>query len=136
MKKKMLRQGDVGLEIVKGKIDFGNYKKLDKEGLVLALGEVTGHKHQIVAEKKDDVEVYENPIEKILNVKEEATLYHGTEEQIKFQVDMAKTGVIPEIWTGDLDTHTPHKPIRLPKGIYRVRKQREFDPKGDQLVKD
>lgn len=136
MKRKMRRQGDVGLVEVKEEIDFSNYKRSDD--LVLALGEITGHKHMIVAERPADVEIYENSFEKLINVKgENVRLYHGNESEIKMQVDAYKQGVETEIWKEKrLDIHIPHKPIDLPKGIHRFQKQREFDPEGNRFVED
>lgn len=54
MKKQFRAQGDVG--IVSGIETNANFSPLPKDGLVIAWGEVTGHKHTIVAEPESIVE--------------------------------------------------------------------------------
>ena len=113
------RQGDVLIKSV----DKIRGKK--KENLVLAYGEVTGHRHEVVA---DVATLYEENGMMYLHIEDEkATLYHGTTEQIEKQ----KEGI--ELDYGKEDCH---KPVVLPKGNYEINIQREYTPKGWQKVAD
>jgi hypothetical protein len=92
------RHGDVDLfrleEAPKSKA-----KKVKK--LVLALGEVTGHKHVITAEKDEDILVYEwdNELGVVFRLNAPAKL-----------------------------SHEEHATITLPPGLYTKSIEREYDP--------
>lgn len=74
--------------------------------LVLAEGELTGHSHRIA--EKDAAELYQATLGLFLLVKgERATL-----------------------------VHQEHGPITLPRGVYRVWRQREYSPAEIQVVRD
>ena len=65
---------------------------------VLAEGELTGHRHRV--EQLDDVTVYEH------------------RSQFYLEVEGERTAVV----------HEEHGTIELPRGKYRVWRQREYDP--------
>jgi hypothetical protein len=74
--------------------------------LILAEGEITGHMHRIA--EPGSAELYQETGQTFLRVvAESATLVH------------------PE-----------HGPIALPRGDYRVWRQREYSPRAIQLVRD
>jgi len=103
---KHYRQGDVLIMNIKNP-EIGEEVKRDNGKVVLAYGEVTGHSHAI-----GDQNVYlylhaKNAGEKILKVKEDADL-----------------------------CHEEHSRIRLPKGDYVVRIQREYSPEAIRNVRD
>ena len=77
-----------------------------QQHLVLAHGEVTGHKHQIA--EKDAAELYRLAGEFFLKV-------------------TADTATL---------VHEEHHAIPLPQGIYQVRHQREYSPEAIRRVVD
>lgn len=89
-------QGDVPLYPYHGEMGT----KIEHSGsFVLALGEQTGHKHVIIVERPDQMEVSQlSTGEYVLKLKSQATI-----------------------------THEEHLPITVEPGIYRVGKEREFD---------
>jgi len=118
------RQGDIFL------------KKIDKlsagikliETNVLALGEITGHKHKLVAEKNTDFRVYQNEDGLIyLEVLNPIMLYHGTEAHIEQQL----RGL--ELDLEKLDLHEQHKIL---PGAYEVPTERDYTPEGWRRVED
>jgi hypothetical protein len=115
------RQGDVLISKVK---KCEGKKKAD---LVLAYGEVTGHRHQLVCEK-DEATLYEESGTLYLHIEaDEATLFHGSTEQIARQ----QTGAAFDFVKEDC-----HAPITLPKGDYEIKIQREYEPEGWRYVAD
>lgn len=96
---KKFRHGDVLIEEVKEIPD--DCKKLNH--LVLAKGEVTGHKHEVVG----DSILYEKEGVLFLKVIQESVV-----------------------------NHEEHKTKVLPKGKYKVIKQREYEPEGWRNVSD
>lgn len=92
-------QGDVGIVSLteKPKITF---KPLTQEGLVVALGEVTGHRHVVVAEPESIVEFGQDE--------------HGT-----YIVDVQKGQATL--------THQQHAPYKLGIGIHALPVQHEYD---------
>lgn len=118
-----LRQGDVLISKVGG---VKGKKKENKDGLVLAYGEVTGHRHLVVCEK-DGAELYEENGTLYLHVEEEATLFHGTTDQIKRQRRGEKF---------DFAKEDCHAPVALPKGDFEIKIQREYEPGGWRQVAD
>ena len=109
---KMYRQGDVLLVKVK---QVPQYAKDVTPGdrIVLAYGEVTGHAHA----------VYPEVIEK-QKPELKAKLWDAGAE--RFLQVIEKTAL----------RHEEHTPIELGKGVYRVVRQREFDPERDRWVAD
>jgi hypothetical protein len=102
---KQYRQGDI-LFIEVQELPKG-IKKL--EHCVIAEGEATGHKHQIVEEGA-------------------AALFELTNENgaVKFLQTMKDTLVM----------HEEHRPIPLKAGFYEIRQQREYQPKSVRFVAD
>ncbi len=111
----MFAQGDLLIERVADVEPSGAMVCADQAGAtVLAEGEVTGHRHAIydrVTMFRDDALAREIP----------AGLYVG---HVKV--------------TGGPATllHEEHAPIALAEGTYRVRRQRELEPKDAVLVSD
>jgi len=100
-------QGDIVLERVEDGQIRGTIVERDADGaVVLARGEVTGHRHAFhggnVVMFRDDALARDMPSE----------LYVG---HIRVKGESAEL------------RHEEHDTITLPKGTYRVRRQREFD---------
>ncbi len=100
-------QGDIVIERVEDRRMAGTPVERDADGaVVLARGEVTGHRHAFyagnVAMFRDDALARDIPAE----------LYVG---HIRVRGEGAEL------------RHEEHETITLPKGTYRVRRQREFD---------
>lgn len=108
----MYRQGDV-LIVRDDNVELGEPVKRDRDHVVLAYGEQTGHAHAI-ASKAATLYALANVAYRVLELKEAAELRHG------------KLGAL----RGD------HDPIPLPAGRYRVYRQREYTPDGDRYVLD
>jgi len=105
----LFRHGDVLiLSVASGKIPPG-LRRL--EGGVLAEGEVTGHAHRI--ENPPDVELYQDKARDVL--------------YLRVKVEKGTTARV---------VHEEHAPIELPPGVYRVWKQREYDPNKHRYVAD
>ena len=111
----MFAQGDLLIERVADVEPSGTILAPDATGAtVLAEGEVTGHRHAIfdrVTMFRDDALAREVP----------AGLYVG---HVKVDAGSA------------LIHHQEHAPINLEQGTYRVRRQRELEPKDAVLVAD
>jgi hypothetical protein len=106
-KTKRYAQGDIVLELVEDCVLSGDVVDRDDDGaVVLARGEVTGHRHAFyggnVVMFRDDALARDMPAE----------LYVG---HIRVRGDSAEL------------RHEEHSTITLPKGTYRVRRQREYD---------
>lgn len=100
------RQGDIFIESVDRIPD--DAKKSKAKGLyILAHGEATGHHHSLAV--MPDVEMYEK----------DGTLY------LRVATDY---GVAVE--------HQEHAPIDLPRGLFRVLRQREYSPEAIRNVAD
>lgn len=100
------RQGDVLIVSTKN-AEIGEVVPRDNGKVILAYGEVTGHSHAI---GNQNVYLYlhaKNAGEKVLKVKEDADL-----------------------------VHEEHSRIRIPKGDYIVRIQREYSPEDIRNVRD
>lgn len=95
--KKIYRHGDLGFTSTEENIS--TLKKVGSNRFVLALGETTGHKHVISAER-GTLDIY----------KDEKT------NQIVLVID-GKSVI----------THEEHKPIEIPTGVYRMKNQQEYD---------
>lgn len=111
----MFAQGDLLIERVDDASPSGAIiKALSDHATVLAEGEVTGHRHAIfdrVTMFRDDALARGVPAE----------LYVG-----HVRVDDATARIV----------HEEHDPIVLLKGTYRVRRQRELEPKDARIVAD
>jgi hypothetical protein len=111
----MFAQGDLLIERVGDVEPSGIILGPDATGAtVLAEGELTGHRHAIfdrVTMFRDDALAREIP----------AGLYVG---HIKVERGSA------------LIQHQEHAPVNLAEGTYRVRRQRELEPKDAVLVSD
>ncbi len=71
-----LRQGDVFLEKIDDPVDFQNMKKIerDKNRVILAYGEMTGHAHVVLSPATS---LFEDPEgERYLQVEEDTSLDH------------------------------------------------------------
>jgi hypothetical protein len=106
-KTKRYAQGDIILELVDDCAPSGSLVERDPDGaVVLARGEVTGHRHAFygsgVTMFRDDALARDMPAE----------LYVG---HIRVKADRAEL------------RHEEHDTVTLPKGTYRVRRQREYD---------
>lgn len=100
--KKAFRHGDV-LVVCGAKIPKVA-RRLDD--LILAEGEVTGHKHEVVC---DEAELYEH----------EGTLF--------LRVNRSEGATLK---------HPEHDTLIIPKGDHEIRIQREYTPEGWQYVQD
>jgi hypothetical protein len=111
----MFAQGDLLIERVADLEPSGTIVDSDQAGAtVLAEGELTGHRHAIferVTMFRDDALAREIP----------SGLYVG-------HVKVADGGAVI--------VHQEHAPIELQEGTYRVRRQRELEPKDAVLVSD
>jgi hypothetical protein len=108
-------QGDLLLERVadvplSGKIT----ENLDGVAMVLAEGEETGHRHAI----KERVTLFQD---EALATDIPKGLYIG---HVKVDSDYARV------------THEEHAPVTLPRGTYRVRRQRELGPLDARVLAD
>ena len=111
----MFAQGDLLIERVADVEPSGAMMSADQTGaIVLAEGELTGHRHAIyerVTMFRDDALSREIPV----------GLYVG---HVKVSGGPATL------------LHEEHAPVSLPEGTYRVRRQRELEPKDAVLVSD
>jgi hypothetical protein len=111
----MFAQGDLLIERVNDVEPSGTLVSPDREGVfVLAEGELTGHRHAIserVTMFRDDSLARDMP----------GGLYIG-----HFKVDRGPAVL----------RHEEHAPITLQEGTYRVRRQREVDPKEAASIAD
>lgn len=108
-------QGDIIIERV-ASIDASDPINVDPDGaVVLARGEVTGHRH---------------------------AFYGG--DVTMFRANEGDGGGLGDLYIGHIKVasssavlaHEEHRAITLPKGTYRIRRQREFDAGMARLVAD
>jgi hypothetical protein len=111
----MFAQGDLLIERVDDMEPCGTIVCPNESGsVVLADGELTGHRHEIadrVTMFRDDALAREIP----------AGLYIG---HVKVEEGYATI------------VHQEHDPVTLLKGTYRVRRQRELEPRDAAIVAD
>lgn len=111
----LFAQGDLLIEQVDEVQPSGTLLPSAPDGeTVLAEGELTGHRHAIwdrVTMFRDDALARDIP----------AGLYIG---HVRVEAATARL------------QHDEHDPIVLPRGTYRVRRQRELDPRDARLVAD
>jgi len=118
------RQGDIFLK----QIDALPKDLKLVQTAILAEGEVTGHKHKIMANKPADFRVYQNEDGVMyLEVIESVRLCHGTENHIKRQLQ----GL--EMDFAKLDLHESQEII---PGLYEVPIERDYTPEGWRRVED
>lgn len=101
-----MRQGDIWIESI-DHVPADAKKSCAKDRYILAHGEATGHHHSVVC--APEVEMYEK----------DGTLYLRVERD---------SGVSVE--------HQEHAPIYLPRGTFRVLRQREYHPEAIRPVAD
>lgn len=93
-------QGDI-LFLQQNKIKRSDFKKLPIEGVVVAEGEITGHKHTVIADPS---------------------------EQTDIRIAQDEKGYYLKVIKGNaLVTHEEHKTIVLPIGDYQIIRQVEYD---------
>jgi hypothetical protein len=113
--RELFAQGDLLLERVEELQPSGSFAPANEDGsYLLAEGELTGHSHCIhgrVTMFRDDGLARDIP----------GGLYIG---HVKIEGPMARI------------QHQEHAPLTLPKGTYRVRRQRELEPKDARVVAD
>jgi len=105
---RIYRQGDVLVREV-GPRDFagrGAELAAEKGRVILARGEATGHSHSIDARM--------------------GRLFEGSRPGVCYLL-LDEQGLLE---------HQEHSPISLPKGVYEVIRQREYDPRRDRYVVD
>lgn len=111
----LFAQGDLLIERVEDILPSGALLSAAQDGaVVLAEGEISGHRHAIydrVTMFRDDGLARDIP----------AGLYVG---HVRVNGPSARL------------MHDEHDAITLPKGTYRVRRQRELEPKDARLVVD
>ncbi len=104
------RQGDVGIAKLTERIDALKPVAPENGLLILARGEATGHHHAISILDYPDAVLFE------------AIGQPGT--------------MVLQAPSGCTVTHQEHAPIMLPPGDYRIERQVEYDPEGEQRVMD
>ncbi|HEX3049816.1 MAG TPA: hypothetical protein VHP83_04110 [Aggregatilineaceae bacterium] len=105
----MYRQGDV-LIVPVDEIPEGSLVGEAGERIVLAAGEATGHAHTITSDQ--------------------VTVWH------RIQHDNNEAQIFLQVMTPVDVEHQEHAPITLPPGLYRVVRQREYDPEENRRVAD
>ena len=101
--KNQLQQGDVTLEMVT-EIPVTAKEQKDESGIVLALGEVTGHAHRVKGRARLFVDG--NGV-RFLETDTETELIHDT--------------------NGSYIPGVNHEPVKLPKAIFRIGQINEMD---------
>jgi len=113
--KDIFAQGDLLIERVPDIVPSGTVtQNLVGAAMVLAEGEATGHRHAIweqVTLFRDDGLARGIP----------ANLYVG---HVRIDAPCARL------------MHDEHAPLTLPKGTYRVRRQRELEPRDARVIAD
>lgn len=118
------RQGDIMLVKV-SEPDNANFVEAKKGEVVLALGEVTGHRHRFTDDSGVIGMITKARAEKSFS-KEDGVEIAGSSIDKKWigePTDIARV-VVPEAGA-DL-VHEEHDTIKVPAGTYEVRRQQEF----------
>lgn len=107
MKNQIYRQGDLLIErIAKPEVEF----RPAKGKIILAHGEVTGHHHAI-------------------------DRFEGIQIAGSMTISLGQAMILSIPAPVEV-THQEHAPIQLPKGTYRVTRQREYSPAAIRNVAD
>jgi hypothetical protein len=113
--KEIFAQGDLLIERVPDVVPSGEIEQnLVGTAMVLAEGEATGHRHAI---------------------SEQVTMFRDD----SLARDIPKGIYVGHIRIDDTTarlTHDEHAPLTLPKGTYRVRRQRELEPRDARIIAD
>lgn len=96
--KQYFRQGDILFESVSKGLDNNNVEKLQTK--TVALGEITGHHHSFG--KKDQV-----------------FLYKEIDKDVPTHISLQAPSTL---------THQEHLSIQLPKGEYKIIRERSYNP--------
>jgi hypothetical protein len=122
---KMFRQGDVLLVAIRPllarKVRRGRDMRELKDGkprVVLAHGEVTGHAHVVFSGKESG------------RGKGSVDLFESLDGPVGVSVVLEVKGRAAEL------RHEEHRTIVLPRGFYRVVRQREYSPEAIRQVAD
>jgi len=115
--KKHYRQGDVLIERI-ASIPTAAKKQKRSKRIILAHGEVTGHHHSLVT--RDPADWWKEG--EIPTTNEKPSILAG-----ELFLSLPEGGEV---------THQEHGTIALPKGDYRVTRQREYSPEAIRNVKD
>lgn len=111
------RQGDVLIERI-ATIPANAKQQKKSKRIILAHGEVTGHHHQL--ETRDPADWWKEG--EIPATNEKPSQLAG-----ELFVSLPSGGVV---------THQEHSKIELPKGKYRITRQREYSPEAIRNVAD
>lgn len=114
----LFRQGDVGN--ITAEIP-ANAEKLEVKEVILAYGEVTGHKHRFDATHVDE---FKTETERFYRVNKEAKLA---------KLDENTYEILEE---GAILFHEEHDPITPPVGDFRIIQQQEYELKSWRNVVD
>ncbi|BAF36266.1 hypothetical protein [Microcystis phage LMM01] len=115
---KFARQGDVLIQhIPEDSIDLSKATRIDNT--VLAYGEVTGHKHEVVPIETDNNNaiIGENKAAELFRLDNSGTLYLRVNARARLQ-------------------HEEHGAIIFKQGLYRIDIQQEYTPSGFRSVAD
>lgn len=114
---KFARQGDVLIQhIPEDSIDLSKATRIDNT--VLAYGEVTGHKHEVVPIETDNAIIGENKAAELFRLDDSGTLY------LRVNASTARL------------QHEEHGPIIFKQGLYKINIQQEYTPSGFRSVAD
>ena len=116
---KFARQGDVLIQrIPEDSIDLSKATRVDNT--VLAYGEVTGHKHQVVPIETDtnNTIIGEHKAAELFRIDDSGTLY------LRVNASTARL------------QHEEHGPIIFKRGLYEIGIQQEYTPSGFRSVAD
>jgi hypothetical protein len=108
--KKSAAQGDILIRRI-SKLPDNVVKQKDEKGRHIVAHSETGHHHTVQANGVDFYHAANDPMIMFLVVDNEADLIHNR----------------------SFDTH---EPLRFDKGIYEIRRQREYTPEGWRRVAD
>ena len=115
-KQKHYRQGDVLIELIR-EIPSTAAKQKKQDRIILAHGEVTGHHHELHADSADWWKLGDIP-----STNEKPSRLVG-----EIFLNLKKPCEVK---------HPEHATITLPKGNYRVTRQREYYPESIRTVAD
>lgn len=114
---KFARQGDVLIQhIPEDSIDLSKATRIDNT--VLAYGEVTGHKHEVVPIETDNAIIGENKAAELFRLDDSGTLY------LRVNASTARL------------QHEEHGAIIFKQGLYKINIQQEYTPSGFRSVAD